>query len=86
MDALAGEKRAVLPRVYHQIEEMSNRSYPIVYGCSNCGRETTVERADVEELHPDPDDHGALDTVLQTRGWVRAPMDNSLYCPDCVAG
>ena len=65
---------------------MPGLAYPFVFECSNCGNETKVTRSNALDLHPDPDDRGALDTVLQYRGWMKAPMDNALYCPDCVEG
>lgn len=63
---------------------MPDLAYPFVFDCSKCGKETTVKRSDARELHPDPDTQGALDAVLEHRGWKKAPRDRYLYCPDCA--
>jgi len=63
---------------------MPGLDYPFVYVCSTCGAETTIERPDAQELHPNPDSFDAHELVLQNRGWMRAPLDGDLYCPDCT--
>ena len=63
---------------------MSDLAYPFLFKCSNCGTETKVTQAHARDLHPDPDDWGAVDTVLQQRGWLKATVDSSLYCPNCA--
>ena len=50
---------------------MPGLSYPFVYECSNCDRETTVTREDARGLYPDPDSFNAVEVVLQERGWAR---------------
>jgi hypothetical protein len=62
---------------------MPGLTYPFVYECSRCDNETTVERSDARDLAPDPDSAGALDIVLESRGWVRGP--DQLYCSECAS-
>jgi hypothetical protein len=63
---------------------MPGLSYPFVYECSNCDRETTVERVDARDLHTNPDSINALEIVLQQRGWLRDELKGLLFCPDCA--
>jgi len=65
---------------------MPGLSYPFVYECSNCERETTVTRADARGLYPDPDSFNAVEVVLEQRGWMRGELEQSFFCPDCIGG
>ena len=65
---------------------MPGLSYPFVYECSNCDRETTVTREDARGLYPDPDSFNAVEVVLQEWGWMHGELDQSIFCPDCVGG
>jgi len=62
---------------------MPGLSYPFVYECTNCGRETTIERSDARDLHPNPDDLNSHALVLRARGWLQDEIDGFLWCPDC---
>jgi hypothetical protein len=64
---------------------MPGLSYPFVYECTNCGAETTIERADARQLHTNPDSINALEIILQERGWLRDDIKGLLFCPDCAA-
>jgi hypothetical protein len=61
---------------------MSRLSYPFVFECAGCARETTVTRDTARALYPDPDSSHAPEVVLQERGWKEGPAEN-VYCPDC---
>jgi len=63
---------------------MPGLSYPFVYECSNCDRETTVTREDARGLYPDPNSFNAVEVVLEQRGWMHGEFDRSIFCPDCV--
>lgn len=66
---------------------MSGPSYPFVYECSGCDRETTVERSDVRGLYFDPDSPHGPEVVMEKRGWVQGESEKSIFCPKCaVAG
>ena len=63
---------------------MPGLDYPFVYVCSNCEAETTIERSDAQDLHPNPDSFDSHELVLQNRGRMRARLGGDLYCPDCT--
>lgn len=63
-------------------QNMPRLSYPVVFECAGCSRETTVTRDTARSLYPDPDSSNAPEVVLQERGWMEGPGGN-LYCPDC---
>lgn len=63
---------------------MSGLSYPFIYECSNCERETTIERADALDLSTNPDSINALEIILRRRGWLRDDIKGLLFCPECT--
>lgn len=66
---------------------MSGLSYPLIYECSSCDQETTVEQSDVQGLYLDPDSPHGPEVVLEQRGWVQGKIEETLFCPKCaVAG
>ncbi len=65
---------------------MPGLSYPSVYECANCDRETPVTREDASGLYPHPNSKNASEVVLQERGWMRGELEEMLFCPDCVGG
>lgn len=65
----------VYPLSRKQPFAMPDLAYPFVFDCSECGKETTVERSDARGLYPDPDTQGAPDAVLEHRGWRKAQRD-----------
>jgi hypothetical protein len=64
---------------------MPGLSYPFVFECESCDRETTVTRAEARDLYPNPDSLTAVDMVLeQEKGWTQGT--SGAYCPDCTEG
>jgi hypothetical protein len=63
---------------------MPGPTYPSAFKCFNCDTETTVERSDARELAPNPDSTGAVEIVLEQRGWLQDDIDGRLFCPDCT--
>ncbi len=62
---------------------MPGLSYPFVFECESCDRETTVTRAEARDLYPNPDSLTAVDVVLeQEKGWTQGT--SGAYCPDCI--
>lgn len=57
-------------------------TYPFIFECVHCGRETTVKRMDALSACPNPDMLEAIDMVLASRGWVKCTSGSC--CPDCA--
>jgi hypothetical protein len=65
---------------------MADPDYPLMFECSNCGRETTVTREDARGLYPHPDSANAPEVVLQEWGWMWGEAEELVVCPDCAGG
>mgnify|MGYP006297012551 CR=1 FL=1 len=63
---------------------MPDRSFPLVYECANCGRQTTLTQEDTGELYVNPRGINAVEITLQRRGWVRDDIKGLLFCPHCA--
>lgn len=62
---------------------MPGLSYPFIFECPHCDRETTVKRVDALSAYPDPNSLEAIDVVLASRGWVKCM--GGRCCPDCAS-
>jgi len=67
---------------------MPGLSYPIVYECSNCDNEITVDREAVRDVfqlsEPDSNSLDTINAVLHQRGWNRDEIEQRIFCPDCA--